>query len=387
MKLKTILSILLVAAAITACAQNNTFKISGQIDNIADGTVVQLHTVEGTGGRLFKSDTVRNGSFSFEGETDSLRKFMLTAKGGGFSPYIRALWLGPGSNTKITGDGYYFLGWKVKSNVKEQEEENKYNEIYNQFPEFDSLNTVFNELINKTSTLTNGAEKEEVMRKLEAVELQQRSIFLAMDSVLYSFMEKEPVSQVWIDRLNQYSMKLMFDKNYKYADKLKGLYERLTPEQKESESTQSIYRHLYPLIVVKEKQPMAEGIFFDPENNKKNITEYKGKYLLLDFWSIGCAPCIAAFPEMKEIHEAHQDKLTIISISTDTRDVWQEGLKKHQLPWINLNDFKGISGYSARYGIRGIPFYILISPEGIVEKTWSGYGKGSLKEKLKEIFQ
>lgn len=153
-----------------------------------------------------------------------------------------------------------------------------------------------------------------------------------------------------------------------------------------SESAQSIYRYLYPLTVVKEKQPMAEGLFFDPENNQKDITEYKGKYLLFDFWSVGCAPCIAAFPEMKEIHEAHSDKLTIISISTDTRDVWQEGLKRHPLPWINLNDFKGMSGYSARYGVRGIPTYVLVSPHGIVEKIWSGYGKGSLKEKLKDIF-
>ncbi len=130
---------------------------------------------------------------------------------------------------------------------------------------------------------------------------------------------------------------------------------------------------------------MAEGLFFDPENNQKDISEYKGKYLLFDFWSVGCAPCIAAFPEMKEIHETHNDKLTIISISTDPREVWQEGLKRHQLPWINLNDYNGMSDYSARYGIRGIPTYVLISPDGMVEKIWSGYGKGSLKKKLEEV--
>lgn len=385
MKPKTILTLLLVVVAITACTQSNTFKITGQIDNIADGTVILLNTVEGTGGRVLKADTVRNGSFSFEGETDSLRKFMLTAQGGGFLPYFRPLWAKPGANTHITGDGYYLRGWKVKSNVKEQQEEDKYIEIYNRFPELDSLNSVSNELRNKNSSLTGGPEKEEVMKKLEAIDLQQRSIFLTLDSVLYSFMEKEPVSHVWIDRLNQYSIKVLFDKNYKYADKLKELYERLTPEQKKLEEAQTIYRYLYPLSVIKEKQPMAEGLFFDPENNQKDISEYQGKYLLLDFWSVSCGPCIAAFPEMKEIHEAHNDKLTIISISTDPREVWQEGLKRHQLPWINLNDYNGMSGYSARYGIRGIPTYVLISPDGMVEKIWSGYGKGSLKEKLEEV--
>ncbi len=89
---------------------------------------------------------------------------------------------------------------------------------------------------------------------------------------------------------------------------------------------------------------------------------------------------------MREIHEAHKDKLTIISITTDTEKIWKDGLERHQFPWVNLTDYLGMEGYVSRYGIRGIPFYILISPDGIVQKMWSGYGKGSLKEKLKEIF-
>ena len=130
---------------------------------------------------------------------------------------------------------------------------------------------------------------------------------------------------------------------------------------------------------------MAEGLLFDPKNNQKEITRYKGNYLLIDFWSIACAPCIKAFDEMKEIHEEYKNKLTIISISVDDKETWEKGMEQHKLRWINLNDFKGISGYAARYGVRAIPFYVLISPDGTVEKMRSEYGKDSLKEKLKDI--
>ena len=42
----------------------------------------------------------------------------------------------------------------------------------------------------------------------------------------------------------------------------------------------------------------------------------------------------------------------------------------------NLNDLKQTAGLYAKYGVRGIPNYVLISPEGKIVKMWSGYGKG-----------
>lgn len=387
MKTKTLILILFAMLPFLACSQpNNTFKITGQIDNIADGTVVQLHTVEGSGGRLFKTDTVRNGSFYFEEKVDSLQKLMLIAKGGKFSTHFRPIWVKPSSDTYITGNGYYLLGWKINSNIKEQQEEDRYVEILNQFPELDSLNSLSNELRNKISSLTSGQEKDEVMKKLETVDLQQRSVLLAHDSVLYDFMEKEPVSRVWIERLSQYSIQMIFDQNYKYANKLRGLYERLTPEQKQSQEGQLIHQYIFPKEIIKMGGKMPSAELHDPQGNSHQISEaYKGKYILLDFWNVGCAPCIMAFPEMKEIYDEKKDRLTIISITTDTEKIWKEGLKKHKLPWVNLTDNLGLGGYSRSYGVFAIPFYVLISPDGIVLNMWSGYGKGSLKEKLKDI--
>ena len=128
---------------------------------------------------------------------------------------------------------------------------------------------------------------------------------------------------------------------------------------------------------------MADTELFDLDGKIHHLTDFNGKYILLDFWSSGCGPCIMALPEMKEIQEQYKERLTIISLSSDTKSRWKAASAKHEMTWQNLNDLKQTAGLYAKYGVRGIPNYVLISPEGKIMKIWSGYGKGSLKLKMR----
>lgn len=128
---------------------------------------------------------------------------------------------------------------------------------------------------------------------------------------------------------------------------------------------------------------MADTELFDLDGKIHHLTDFNGKYILLDFWSSGCGPCIMALPEMKEIQEQYKKRLTIISLSSDTKSRWKAASAKHEMTWQNLNDLKQTAGLYAKYGVRGIPNYVLISPEGKIMKMWSGYGKGSLKLKMR----
>ena len=114
------------------------------------------------------------------------------------------------------------------------------------------------------------------------------------------------------------------------------------------------------------------------------MADFKGKYILLDFWSIGCGPCLQAIPEMKEVAEAYKDSLVIVSLSLDTKEIWKQESPKHGMTWYNLNDQKGRSGIAAKYGVWGIPHYVLVSPQGTMTTQWSGYSKGNLKENVKK---
>ena len=53
------------------------------------------------------------------------------------------------------------------------------------------------------------------------------------------------------------------------------------------------------------------------------------------------------------------------------------------MTWKNWSDKKQTGGLYAKYGVNGIPHYVLISPEGKMIDTWSGYGKGSLMRQLR----
>ena len=66
-----------------------------------------------------------------------------------------------------------------------------------------------------------------------------------------------------------------------------------------------------------------------------------------------------AIPEMGELASTYKDKLNIVSISTDNKNVWERASKEHPMTWDNWNDLKGNAGIYAQYDQRGIPNYTL----------------------------
>ncbi|MBQ4083884.1 MAG: TlpA family protein disulfide reductase, partial [Bacteroidaceae bacterium] len=107
----------------------------------------------------------------------------------------------------------------------------------------------------------------------------------------------------------------------------------------------------------------------------------------LDFWGKGCAPCMKALPELAILAEMYNGKLSIVSISTDTDDVWRKASKQHPMTWYNWSDGNGSDSMFAHYGKGSIPLFVLISPEGYILDIWRGYGQGSLTNKLKGIIE
>ena len=89
---------------------------------------------------------------------------------------------------------------------------------------------------------------------------------------------------------------------------------------------------------------------------------------------------------MKEVSEELKDSLVVISLSADSDKQWKIASEQHHITWENLNDLKGRTDIFAHYGINATPFYVIISPEGKIVKTFTGYSKGRIKQKLSGIF-
>ncbi|MFK2233511.1 TlpA family protein disulfide reductase [Bacteroides fragilis] len=120
------------------------------------------------------------------------------------------------------------------------------------------------------------------------------------------------------------------------------------------------------------------------DGNHHRLSDYKGKYLLLDFWSRSCGHCIESLPEMEILSDMWKEKVTFIGINIDDEKSWKEFSQRKNIKWIDLNDPKGAFGLYIRYKANGTPFYVLVTPDGKITDIWYGYNKDSLSERLKQ---
>lgn len=379
---KQVLACLLLGA-LGAQAQER-FVVEGQLKNIPDGTVFSLMKREGSVGSMAATDTLQNGVFRFELTTtgNELERYDLMVRDRtNFPPMSLNLWINPGSHLLIRGENPYIYSWKVESDVKEQQFQQQLMEASRkEWEEFQRLSMQQFELMRSAA---QGENKEQAHAKVDSLQRLADKLSDQITRHNIALMKQSPVNAVWMDELYRMGMSVKFRKDYPYKKEVQQLYNRLDARQKETSEVKSVYLALNPPTVVKVGEEAADADMYDLEGKVHRLAEFRGKYILLDFWSRGCGPCIMSQPELKEISEMYKDSLEVISLSIENRKGWEEASKSHAITWNNWNDLEENNGLYARYGVRGIPHFVLISPEGKVVDSWSGYAKGWLKLKIK----
>lgn len=385
-----VIAVGLLAVSLSASAQNE-FTIEGKVDGIQDSTVIILFRNDGDTGHGIGRDTIMNGAFRFRGqaEGDGTEMLSLSCMGKGIPSLGLDVWVAPGADIRISGHDKYMYNWDVKSPFEQQDTRHLFVEnardLWTEFQcnlvEYDSL------MMKLFRNEMNEDERGRVNTKIDSLRQGQDELLVRIAGHDIELMKKMPVSEVWMDKLCELARYNKYIKPFPYAQDVTALYGRLTEEQKQTETGRDIHTCLFPPMVAEEGDEMADADLFDLEGNTHRLADYKGKYMLVDIWSAGCGPCILALPEMKEIAETYRDKLTVISLSCDREKTWRRASQEHDMTWENLSDLKGKNGLYARYGVEGIPSYVLISPDGKVVKKWMGYGEGSLKAKLQEAWK
>ena len=143
----------------------------------------------------------------------------------------------------------------------------------------------------------------------------------------------------------------------------------------------------YTLTKAELGKPCVDSDLFDVNGKKHRLADFRGKYILLDFWANYCGPCIAAFPHIGKIQEQYTDQLTIVSISVDKVDTWKNSPHQKSITWYSLNDGGGSWGGIAKsYNIMATPTYILIAPDGTYQArlTSADIYNGNLEKQLKK---
>lgn len=126
----------------------------------------------------------------------------------------------------------------------------------------------------------------------------------------------------------------------------------------------------------------------DVNDKPVKLSDFRGKYVLLDFWASWCGPCRAENPNVVKAFNTYKDKnFTVLGVSLDNpgkKQNWLDAIEKDGLTWTQLSDLKGWqNAASTMYGVRSIPANYLIDPSGkIIAKDIRGE---QLQTKLAEI--
>lgn len=168
---------------------------------------------------------------------------------------------------------------------------------------------------------------------------------------------------------------------------IQDLYNKLDKEHKESVYGKRVKTFLEVGDILKEGDYYFDFEAIGQDNKTHKLSEFKDKYILLDFYETYCSPCAASVGELKKVAEQYKDKLQIVSFCADKpEDIWRKGINQNKIDWISLWDGKGTSGPTVlKYGSDGFPSFILIDKLGkIIKVDYSGYGEGSIEKLLKE---
>lgn len=339
------------------------FEISGRIHNAEGKKIYVASTAQAV---AIDSAVIHNGAFTLKGKVKEPDYYALVVEG---KPTYTWFVL---SNAKLTFTGNADSMRQAKiTGSREIKDALRLRTIIKPFfasqsASFDSTFAAYN----RGDSVTG--------RKYEDMNV---AITKRINDSIAAFIKRHPASYISLAQLNELRQSLG-------AERVKRLFSSLSP----SLQNHSVGKQLkYEIFEAEQLTALNKrAITFeqkDTANKLVRLSDYKGKYVLIDFWASWCLPCRAENPTLKKAHGKYSTKgFEIIGVSLDNnKAAWLNAIIKDDLPWQNVSDLKGFKNVVAqKYAVTELPTNYLLDPQGkIIAKNLKG---DSLMEKLQTLF-
>ena len=110
----------------------------------------------------------------------------------------------------------------------------------------------------------------------------------------------------------------------------------------------------------------------DLSGRSVSLAQLKGKPVFLDFWATWCGPCRMSMPAVQKLHVEFGDRVQVVGLNLDDDPSAVGGFVQRMGVTYPIL-LAGGSGLEDRYGVSGIPSFLLLDKEGRAVDGWQGF--------------
>ena len=390
--------VLLVLAACTGKTPKQGALIEGLATGLdpADKIAAILFHYEGKVGEGLQTDTLQDGHFSFRLDSLSGENYygitLIRFEGDRMLNVVNdgpEIYLEPGAFVRIKGKGRYFRNARISSPVKDQQLRDRFVRKMS-LEDWKALQDVMahrDAIVREVYDEGISPERRDSLRKFAQQDLDQMDeINDRLSQQKLKLLETEEIGSYALHQLNIQAVNVSQGKP-ENRETVLALYERLSDAQKASPDGMEILNHINPVKTLDIGDSLPPYEYVDKSGKAVRLDEFRGRWVLVDFWSRGCGPCIKAVPELGVVSREFQDRLAVVSISLDRENGWKKASAEHGIFWNDWNDPKGSAGSVRIFGTTGIPTFVLLTPEGAIHEVLVGYGDGVLQRAIQKALE